>query len=471
MTYFKLFFSFIFLIITLGGCTNNASNSQTTTKTNPASALNGKEQFIKWGKENALTFDLNKHLLSDSLLQKIAADISDSKVVLLSEGFHNCEEMLELQSILIPYLINEKGFNIIVTESGLPESKYMNDYIHGKDTITDLWKRSVNKMYTKWKMGRQIIELLRTHNQSNSPKVDYIGADIGGFYNNWQFPFQQIFAYIDSVDAPRSKLLQQDMVPYFEVMTKYAAYHYTVKLTPTQKNNLIVILEDLISTFRSNKVIYISKSNEQAYSWILQCIKSMRMAENYYRNYEDAKDTINDHSKYAGLNGREIAMAKNIQWILSTKTDAKVIVINHVVHTKTESQYQGEMYGHFTPMGQLLKQQLKEDLFVIGMVYGGGHFWNNWQVPSKRFADTIPSPPNDHIEPVMQAIHAQDYYLNLENTPASTHSWFKENTMLRENDYEIKIRPSEWNACFYLNEVSPAEPVDSVEVPEPPYEG
>jgi len=468
MSYSKLILALLCCFAILGSCTQNKSNVPTSNTTSP---LTGKEAFIAWGKKNTLSFDSKSTSISDSVLQKISADISDSKVVLLSEGFHNCQEMLQLQSQLIPYLVANKGFNVVVTESGFPESTYMNDYIHSKDTIPNLWKRSIEQMYSKWKMGRKTIESLRAHNQLGGSKVDYIGADIGGFYNDWAFPFQQIFAYIDSVDAPLSQSLKKDMAPYFKVMTKYAAYHYMIKLSPVQKNNLAVILADVMRSFESNKTLYISKSNRNDYLWILQCVKSMAMAENYYRNYEDAKDTLNHHSKYVGLNAREIAMSKNIQWVLATKTDAKIIVVNHVVHTKTASQYQDEFYGNFTPMGQLLKQELKEDLYVIGMIYGGGLFWNKWQVPSKRFIDTIPTPAKDGIEAVFQAISTQDYYINLEKTPSETHAWFKENTMLRENDYEIKMRPSEWNACFYLNEVNPAEPVNPIEIPEPPYEG
>lgn len=222
----------------------------------------------------------------------------------------------------------------------------------------------------------------------------------------------------------------------------------------------MVILEDLIDSFQSNKATYISRSSLKDYQWILQCIRSMRMAENYYRNYQDATDTVNSHSKYAGLNGREIAMAKNIQWALSYKKEAKIIVVNHVVHTKTASQYQGEMYGNFTPMGQLLQQQLKDSLYVIGMVYGKGLFWNKWQVPNKRFVDTIPAPPIESMEHVMKAIATKNYYLNFKEVPSSTYSWFNANTMIKENDYEITIRPSEWDACFYLHEVHPAKPVE-----------
>ncbi|BDS13441.1 erythromycin esterase family protein [Aureispira anguillae] len=452
-----IFILSLFLFI-LKSCTNKQSNPADVHPNSPIATLNGEELFIEWGKENAIPFDFSNRNTLDSLVKAIAEDVSEANVVVLSEGFHNCEEMLALQYELITYLVQEKGFNTIATESGLPESKYLNDYIHGEDSIPYLWKKSIDILYSEWERGRAMVEWLRKYNQSNANKVDYFGADIGGFYNDWNFPFQQIFSYLDSVDVAKARTLKKDMSFYLGHMTKWAAYHYMTKLTAEQQNKLVLILDELIQSFHSNKDVYLAKSSKKDYLWVLQCVKSMRMAENYYRNYQNIKDTTAHHiNMYAGANGREIAMAENIKWMLSYKEAAKIIVINHVIHTKTASQYQGEFYRNFTPMGQLLKQELKEDLFIIGMVYGRGFFWNKWQAPSMRFRDTIPTPPNDGLENTMQAIAAQNYYLNMEDVPLSTYSWFKENTSLRENDYEIKIKPSEWNACFYLDEVNPAK--------------
>lgn len=447
----KIAFFFLCFFLILTGCTPE--------KTPPSPPpLNGEQSFIEWAKKNALSFDPKINALPDSLLQKIAADVADSRVVVLSEGFHNCEEMLTLQYALISYLVKEKGFNTIATESGLPESKPLNDYIHGKDSIPNLWEKSIDIIYSEWDMGRKTIEWLRTFNRTSSRKVDYFGADIGGFYNNWAIPFEQIFAYTDAVDAPIAKQLRKDMAFYWKFMTKWAAYHYTTKLTAEQQNNLVVLLDNLIQTFASNKERYISKSSKKEYQWILQCIKSMRMAENYYRNYQQIKDT-SEHfvSNYVGLNGREVAMAENIKWILKNKADAKIIVVNHVVHTKTASQYQGDFYRNFTPMGQLLKQHLKDSLYVIGMTYGKGSFWNKWQGRINRFVDTIPTPAHNNLEHILQAVADTSYYIRWENTPKESYNWFKETNTIRENDYEIKIKPSEWNACFYLHKVSPAK--------------
>jgi len=126
----------------------------------------------------------------------------------------------------------------------------------------------------------------------------------------------------------------------------------------------------------------------------------MQLAENYYRNYEHMS-TDDITKKFEGLNGREIAMANNILWRLnldcsnerSRSEQKKMIVINHAIHTKTATQYQDEIWGHFVPMGQMVKQMLdaksakegnKQTVFNIGMIYGGGTFWDKWQRPNER---------------------------------------------------------------------------------------
>lgn len=459
MRWFKIVLLFFLCFMIFGRCTINRSKTQNSNSIEQRqTALTGKELFIQWGRENYTSFDFNRRNTLDRLVKKIADDIADSRVVMLSEGFHNCEEMLRLQYELISYLVSKKGFRVIATESGLPESKYLNDYIHGKDSIPNLWKKSIDILYSEWKTVRATIQWLLDYNQSHANQVDYIGADIGGFYQDWEFPFQQIFSYLDTVDTSAFQKLKKDMASYFEIMKPYAAYYYVTKLTPEQKNRLVIILDELIQTFTLNKKSYIEKSGKDDYIWILQCVKSMRMAEHYYRNYKNVRDTTaNKVPIYLGANGREMAMAENIKWMLSYKKNAKIIVINHVLHTKTASQYQGEFYKHFTPMGQLLKQHLKEDLFIIGMVYGKGQFWNKWQTRSTRVVDTIPPPDTNGLESVMQAISTENYYLRTEDPPLLTYSWFQSNTTIRENDYKIKIKPSEWNACFYLHEVTPAK--------------
>ena len=111
-------------------------------------------------------------------------------------------------------------------------------------------------------------------------------------------------------------------------------------------------------------------------------------------------------------------------------------------------------------------------VFIIGLLYGGGMYWKDWQHPAKR--SIAPVPPSDEekgIEHILSAVGVLQYFLHWEiffHLPLSTGMDFSMSTFsMRENDYYIKIQPMEWNACIFLDRVDPAtpsawtEPVDS----------
>merc|ERR1712130_640340 len=157
-------------------------------------------------------------------------------------------------------------------------------------------------------------------------------------------------------------------------------------------------------------------------------------------------------------------MARNTLWVLQQRKDAKVILINHVLHTKTKTQYQNEILGFFTPTGQILKQSLGDDFFVIGMTYGSGKFWNKWQRPSDRFIDSIPPWDNKKmsLEKSLNKCGINNFFLHWAKAPSSSVSqyWMQKTFSMRENNYFLQIEPREWDSCIYLDIVGPATPAE-----------
>ena len=111
--------------------------------------------------------------------------------------------------------------------------------------------------------------------------------------------------------------------------------------------------------------------------------------------------------------------------------------------------------------------------YIIGLVYGKGKFWKNWQKPAQRSIDVVPEPKKEGgIEPIFSAVTKSNYFIHWEKLlvkdgfpatekvgPTFAPDAFLSSTFLmRENDYFIKIKPMEWDACIYLNEVDPATP-------------
>ena len=123
-----------------------------------------------------------------------------------------------------------------------------------------------------------------------------------------------------------------------------------------------------------NEEKYVLKSNRFEFEWARQSMISMQLAANYYENILDIQKSKNP--KFSGLNGREIAMHQNMMWIIQAmatqkghcpKEKVKIIWINHVIHTKTETQFQDNTWRFLTPAGQMICQSVGHNkVFIIG---------------------------------------------------------------------------------------------------------
>ena len=118
----------------------------------------------------------------------------------------------------------------------------------------------------------------------------------------------------------------------------------------------------------------------------------------------------------------------------------------------------------YTNSKQYLVSFISNIAFIIGLVYGKGKFWKNWQKLAKRSIDVVPEPKKEGgIEPILSAVNKSNYFIHWEKLLVKDgfpvpNAFLSSTFFMRENDYFIKIRPMEWNACIYLNEVNPATP-------------
>lgn len=429
------------------------------------------ESFSDWAKDNGvplLSLCPGTSVVDD--LEVISASVGDAQVVGLSEGCHNSSEMMTLHHRIAKYLVENKGFTVIATESGLPESKLVSDYVQNKDMgdmgRDKMYMEGLNKMYSEWREGRDLIEWMKSYNATHDNRLHYYGVDIGGFYANWRRPLEQVIGYLHQVDKEYAVVLAGQLEPFLAVMTENARINYKERLSALEKAKLAIILDEAVEHLNKHQKIFVEMSSTDEYEWARQGMISMQLAENYYRNFDSIRDNPPGHGKYSGLNGREIAMHRNLMWILDTHQnkfpgqEVKIIWINHVIHTKTETQYQDPTWGYFTPAGQMIRQSLgPEKVFIIGLLYGGGQYWKDWQKVDKRSIASIQPSKENGLEKIMGGLGLPQCYLPWKQIPPATGLPFltSEFTM-RENDYFIKIKPMEWDAVIYLGTVNPATP-------------
>ena len=312
--------------------------------------------------------------------------------------------------------------------------------------------------------SRLLIDFMREFNSSHGNVLNYYGVDIGGFYKDWKTPLEIILQYLKDVDAEYNARLLDQLEPYLEILSSNARLNWSNELTREQKDDIARIIDEAVNNFDNKESEYISDSNLKEFQWARQSMISMKLAENYYRNVENRKNP--GKSKFVGLNGREIAMARNCLWVLQQRKDAKVIWIDHIIHTKTKTQYQDEMWGFFTPAGHILKEHLQSDYFSIGMLYNEGKFWNNWRKPNERSVQNCVqwSTKQNSLEGSLNKCHATQtsFFIHwgklLFSKNIECQYWMQNELFMRDDDSFYKIQPNEWDACIFLEEVNPATP-------------
>lgn len=271
-----------------------------------------RDAFIQWAKEHAVPITrLEPHTPNESFEQKPddiflqtlsrAIERSSASVVLLSEGYHNCKEMMKLHHCIIQYLIVHCGFGIIMSETGMPESKEVADYVlpcykgQLEQNNDSIWTNGLNKMYSAWVEGRDLIEWIKEYNchvaqtqheiqkqnknctivdSVNNTLVHYCGLDIGGFYTNWKRPVSKIQTFLQTNSIEFESQWSVKIQPLLEIMgTTQARYNYQHVLTPAQKWNLATLLDELVTMMDFHEKDF--KGNKE-FEWARQSAISVR---------------------------------------------------------------------------------------------------------------------------------------------------------------------------------------------------
>jgi hypothetical protein len=190
-----------------------------------------------------------------------AIESSSASVVMLSECFHNCREMMTLHHAIIEHLVGNLGFTIVASESGLPESRVISNHLQllrklSRGEEDELWTKGLNKMYSAWTEGRDLIDWMVAHNQLESDNlIDYCGLDIGGFYSDWTYPLSKIQSYIKQHFPHFERDWSEQMNPLLGALgTTKARDNYQHILTAGEKNKLAQLLDELVNMMSLKRV-------------------------------------------------------------------------------------------------------------------------------------------------------------------------------------------------------------------------
>jgi hypothetical protein len=123
--------------------------------------------------------------------------ISQKSIIILSEDTHQDGATEAMRSEVIKYLIAKKGFTVLITESSLHETYFLNSGISDKVSVESF----IDKMHNAYFTRKPVVNLLRYIIDSTKEKSIFIGGldiEIQGS-DSWEKLIKEVEAYPEMI--------------------------------------------------------------------------------------------------------------------------------------------------------------------------------------------------------------------------------------------------------------------------------
>lgn len=373
-------------------------------------------------------------------LAPIEEMIGDSRVVGLSESLHSVAEPVAFRNMLFKFLVEELGFKAIVIESGIAESKALNDYAIGlENDIEASLLNGLSNRFDLFQGNRSLLQWIRSHNDSlaeEENKVQIFGMDVSGSppgliaTRKPDAPLNDTLDYLQKVDVISSEEYRKRIGPLLPSLASGNGYGM---LTQGERDGLTASIEDIISLIKRKKLEYIEESTEYEYAWAERIAVASRQTDSWFRRMPLEWTPSGEYDwTVESQNIRDQVMAENLDWVLDQLNgDDRVLVfasINHIAKEQHEWPLylidQGQRQYKRTPLGFYAMTQYGSDYINIFNIVGDGEMKPCFQPQAS--AIIMETPRNDWIDFMFHGHSMSEYFIDLRSAPKRLLSWMSE---------------------------------------------
>ncbi|MGV3612554.1 MAG: erythromycin esterase family protein [Fluviicola sp.] len=318
----------------------------------------------------------NLSAIPDDSFAPLGEYLEGAEIIGISEATHGMNEPLDFRNSLIKYLVKKHRVRIIAFESGLSESRIVNEYINGgRIGIDAVLKKGISYGFGDFKQNKHLLIWLRKINW-NKPKEDrvqFYGFDMVGNAPN---PYEENpeLALLESMKFVR-KLKTTSGRKLLVQLKSYLPYLHSGKdgndpnfrferLSQQQKKELINTVNDLIKWIKDHK----NQFTNEEFNWGLQLAKCG--LQNIYFLQEIIQPNSDQHL-------REKFMFNNLQWIMRMENDRPIVLFGHLAHMTKELNAYNEDGKNMLPhpmLGEYIGKKYGNKYQVIGNFFSYAKF-------------------------------------------------------------------------------------------------
>lgn len=273
--------------------------------------------------------------ISDSTFRLIDKWLIGAEIIGLGEGEHGMNESLNFRNSYIKHLINSNQIQVLAFESGILESRMVNDYIHGKDLNLDsVLTNGFSYTFGQFKQSKELLIWLREVNSKRSKenKIRFYGFDMAGnapnpYLENSAYALEESLNYLQKVDSTNHQSFLSkvnEYIPYLSVLDDPDKYELSfADLSESKRVSYGKLLDNLRKLIETNKNHYVSITGLKQYDWGLQSVTCAQ---------QNLTFLIGFHKPNVDQSSREEFMLNNLQWIRNQEGENRILLFAHVVH-------------------------------------------------------------------------------------------------------------------------------------------
>ncbi len=358
----------------LGAFENAGAGGQPVDASDPAVSS---EAFVAWARSHAIPLradDSAGSLRQSDDMAQLRNIVGTARIVALGEPAHGAHEPLAFRNRLFQYLVENLQFTAIALESGLCESKRVQEFVTGgAGNAAQITRDGLSWGFGKFGENVELLRWIRAYNEDrmHKHKVNFYGIDMCGG-DEAGFPHARI-----ALDTALSYLLRlsPDSVPRARksiglLINKFTDERYR-SLSRSQQDDFSAAIGELLRFFERNREALIIASSRFEYEWMRRELIVARELERAFRIWPpDEPGKILPAGLYKVANLRDATMAENVRWALQREGYAgRLLVFAHNAHIMS-APVSGGIWDVFPrspkTMGQHLRAMFDKNLFIIG---------------------------------------------------------------------------------------------------------
>jgi erythromycin esterase len=423
----------------------------------PASPQDG--DFDRWARRSLRPISSLELSAPSKDLQPLRAVIGNKRFVLLGESQHFATEPLAFRNRLFKYLVEDLGFSAIAIESGVTESRVLNNYVlGGPGDLTSALSQGLSWTFDVLPQNAELIRWMRAYNADprHVRKLQVYGIDVPGSLSNptatrsADTALNEALRYLDQVDPQAMETIKGRVKPIVP-FTRWSVRDY-LSFPQSLRDSMTVAVAEVVSFMERRQLDYVARSSRDAYAWGYRQAIAARQVDDWLRRIpagEGEKDFRNWTHEQLAVRNR--AMFENMRWAMGQlEPGAKLLVFAALGHNANSSYLTESDPLPLTPFGAYMKDAYGEQMITIGHTAVAGEIGGcGMSLKSRPMPST--SATVHFSQPKVPL-----YVLDLRHAPASAR-WLRESSGLW-NGFEstTQVIADSFDVLFFSENLTPA---------------